>query len=70
MAKYKVLESFELDDVSREIGSELELEEEVADPFVEQGKLRLIEETEEAEEEAEEEEVKEEKVEEEAEEAV
>lgn len=44
MPKYKVLEVFELDGASQEVDSELELEEEVAGPFVEQGKLQLVEE--------------------------
>ena len=41
MQKYKVLESFEIDGVAQEVGSVVELSEEVAAPLLESKKVEL-----------------------------
>lgn len=51
MNKYKVLEDITIGDTTHSVDSEVELTEEVAAPFVEEGKLELVTD-EEAEEEA------------------
>lgn len=45
MPKYNVVESFTLENQATEVGSVVELSEEVAAPLLEEGKVTLVEES-------------------------